>query len=79
MTESTYRVVFLENKYGRHFAAKIFPSGPYEAKAEAEFRHEATSNRAALENDNPNQDHLVLALEIGKGEKPFKLPSGNIV
>jgi serine/threonine protein kinase len=79
MTESTYRVVFLEDKYGRHFAAKIFPSGPYEAKAEADFRHEATRNKMALENDNPNQEYLVLALESGRGEKPFKLPSGDTV
>ena len=79
MTKSTYRVVFLKDKYGRHFAAKIFPSGPYQAKAEADFRHEATRNKMALENDNLNQEYLVLALESGRGEKPFKLPSGDTV
>ena len=55
---------------------KIFPSGPFCQKEDADYRHESECHRVALENDNLSQDYLVLAIERGRGEIPIILPSG---
>jgi len=71
--------VFLEDQHGEHFAVKIFLRGPGKQKAESDYNHEARFHRMALGNDNLIQDHLVLAFESGRGERPFKLPSGETI
>ena len=58
---------------------KIFPRGQNYIKAEIDYKHELSIHRIAHENASPNKDQLVLFLESGRGEKPFKQPIGGTI
>jgi len=77
-TESTYRVIFLQNIFlGGKYALKIFPSGRGNKQAEKDFKHESKMHIEALKKVNGGADHfLVLAVEMGCGPKPITLPTG---
>jgi hypothetical protein len=66
VTKSTYRVVFLEDRHGMQYALKVFVKGPHQEIAEKAFKHEAKFHKKALENGDPSQNHVVLAVESGR-------------